>query len=143
MSIYQTTATGNSEDLKLSLTANNKPGMIVTPPAEFGGIDTEWSPEDLFCASISSCFILTFKFLARTKKLSWEKITVEVDAHLEKSGKGLKFTKVIINPRLTICCSKTVDTYLEILMKAKDNCLVTNSMNCDFEVKPKVIVKAK
>ncbi|MFT6631671.1 MAG: organic hydroperoxide reductase OsmC/OhrA [Bacteriovoracaceae bacterium] len=143
MSIYQTTACGNSENLKLDLKAKNKPDMVVTPPAEFGGIDTEWSPEDLFCASISSCFILTFKFIARTKKLNWENIVVEVDATLEKKDGGLKFTKVLIKPKLTVCCSQTVDAYLEALVRAKDSCLVTNSMSCEFEVKPKIIVKAK
>lgn len=141
MSIYQTIASNNKDDLELQLNGAGKPMIISTPPSEFGGIDTEWSPEDLFSGSISSCYILTFKFLARMKKLDWVNIEVKVDANLEKAQKGLKFTTVLISPKLTVCCSNDVDPFLELLYKAKDNCLITNSMNCEFEVKPKVIVK--
>lgn len=68
---------------------------------------------------------------------------VKVDASLEKTPTGLKFTQVKIYPKLTICCTYDVDPYLDLLEKAKKHCLVTNSMNCDFEVIPKVKVKAK
>ena len=143
MSIYKTVAKGISESIELDVSSLKKPNISVTPPPEFKGPEDKWSPEDLFSASISSCYLLTFKALARAKKLEWREIEVSVDARLEKSGKGLKFTKVDIHPRLTICCQTNVDNYLEVLEKAKTHCLVTSSMNCDFSVIPKVIVKAK
>lgn len=143
MGIYTTHVSGASNQLELTVSSPKKSSLVATPPCEFGGVDHQWSPEDFFSASISSCYILTFKFLARSKKLDWISIDVKVDAHLEKVERGLKFTRVIIEPNLTICCSKNVDPYLELLQKAKDNCLVTNSMNCDFEVVPKIRVRAK
>ena len=143
MGSYITTAMGTPDALELKVQGENKSGIIVTPPSEFGGVNNEWSPEDLFSASISSCYILTFKFLAKSKKLEWIDIDVKVDAILEKVERGFRFTKAIIEPQLTVCCSKDVDPYLEILVKAKETCLVTNSMNCEFEVNPKIKVKAK
>lgn len=143
MSIYKTVTTGHSDKVELDLVCVDKPSLTVTPPPEFKGPKDQWSPEDLFCASISSCYLLTFKAMARFKKLEWRDLEVEVDAHLEKTDSGLKFTTVEIYPRLTICCQDNVDKYLEALEKAKSNCLVTSSMNCEFIVKPKVKIKAK
>lgn len=143
MSIYKTVAKGTSDTIELEVSSEYKPNLCVTPPPEFKGPKEFWSPEDIFCASISSCYLLTFKAMARFKKLEWRDIEVSVDAHLEKSATGLKFTKVEIMPVLTICCQSNVDKYLEVLDSAKSNCLVTSSMNCDFSVIPKVKVKAK
>jgi organic hydroperoxide reductase OsmC/OhrA len=142
MGIYTTSASGNSKDVELNLSSPGKESLAVTPPPEFKGPDGFWTPEDLFSASISSCFILTFKSLARFKKMEWESIEVKVEAKLEKTENGLKFTDVIIYPRLTICCSSDIDPYLELLEKTKTDCLVTKSMNCNFSVSPKVIVQA-
>lgn len=143
MSIYTTRAQGFSDKIALDITADKKPNITCTPPPEFGGPEDFWSPEDLFCSSISSCFILTTKALARAKKLDWISIDVTSEAKLEKIDGGLKFTHVLISPTLTICCTQNADPYIELLYKAKDSCLVTKSMNCEFELKPKIILKAK
>ena len=143
MSIYTTTTSCLYEEVTLELTSDNKEKIVMAPPPEFKGPEGYWTPENLFSASISSCYLLTFKALARLKKMEWIDLTVTADASLEKTEKGLKFTRVEIKPVLTICCTMNVDPYLELLMKAKDSCLVTASMNCEFIVIPKVKVKAK
>ena len=68
---------------------------------------------------------------------------MEVDAILDKSMEGLSFNKVIIKPRLEICCEKTVDPFLMALKKAEKECLITNSINAEIYLEPKIIVKAK
>ena len=138
MGIYTTISEKQSDKIEMKVSSQNKVDLVVTPPPEFNGPENKWSPEDLFCASISSCYVLTFTSYAKHKKLDWESIKVEVDAHLEKTKEGLKFTQVTIKPHLTICCSMQMDPYLELLHKSKDKCLVTNSMNCSFEVVPKI-----
>jgi organic hydroperoxide reductase OsmC/OhrA len=143
MSIYKSISKGSHDNTSLIISSEHKVDLEITPPPEFKGPIDKWSPEDLFSASISSCYLLTFKALARSTKLDWREIEVSVNAHLEKTENGLKFTRVEIFPRLTICCQKTVDKYLEVLEKAKTHCLVTSSMSCEFTVIPKVIVKAK
>mgnify|MGYP000038218835 CR=1 FL=1 len=104
---------------------------------EFNGPGGFLTPEDLFSASISSCYILTFKSLAAHKKLPWLDIDVKAIAHLEKTSEGLKFTKVDILSKLFIE-SGDIEVYKKLLMRAKDLCLVTNSMNCLFTVSPEV-----
>jgi len=143
MGIYHSNSKANSDKVELITKARNLDSMTLTPPPEFGGPDGHWTPEDLFSASISSCYILTFKAISRAKKMDWNTLSVDVEAKLEKTESGLKFTDVKIMPHLEICCSKSADPYLELLYKAKEHCLVTKSMNCNFEVLPKIKIKAK
>ncbi len=143
MSTYTTVSFGVPDDLNLKTSGEGKEDLHLAPPPEFNGIEGVWTPEDLFSASISSCYILTFKAFASYKKVEWLNIEVKVDAELEKTPEGFKFTKVDIYPFLTICCQDNVDPYLKLLEKSKGACLVTNSMNCEFEVHPKIRVKAK
>ena len=74
--VYTTNAQGNN-DVILSLSAEKLPSFKVSPPEEFGGPEGYWSPETFFSASVSTCFILTFKAIAKAKKLNWDSINVE------------------------------------------------------------------
>ncbi len=143
MGIYTTVTKGYSDRIELDLTAEHKDGLTITPPPEFNGVEDQWSPEDLFSASISSCYILTFKSFAAFKKMEFNHIEVKADAHLEKVDKGFAFTKCDIYANLEICCESDVDPYLDLLYKAKDNCLVTKSMKCEFTLHPKIKNLAK
>lgn len=143
MGLYTTHATGHFDQMNLEITALDKPNIISSPPPEFNGPKDLWSPEDLFCASISSCFILTAKALARARKLDWITLEVTTEAKLEKVEGGLKFTDVTVSPTLSICCTQNADPYLELLYKAKESCLVARSINCNFILKPKIHLKAK
>lgn len=138
MSIYESRSTGASDEVTLNVTVENH-SLELAPPVEFNGPGGFLTPEDLFSASISSCYILTFKSLAAHKKLPWLDIDVKAIAHLEKTSEGLKFTKVDILSKLFIE-SGDIEVYKKLLMRAKDLCLVTNSMNCLFTVFPEVEV---
>ena len=137
---YTTTSTSTPESL-LTVNANNEETILASAPVQFGGPEGHWTPEDFFSASISSCFILTFKNYSRVKKINWKSLSVEVDALLDKTADGLKFTKVIIRPKLEVCNDSDVDVCLKALHKAETLCLVTNSMTCEFELKPKVFLR--
>ncbi|PIK16424.1 OsmC family protein [Halobacteriovorax sp. JY17] len=143
MSMYTTKSVAVPDSVELRTSSDGKDDLIVTPPPEFKGPEGFWTPEDLFSASISSCYILTFKGIAKFKKMDWESIEVKVEAQLEKTDSGYRFTKATIFPRLIICCKSNVDKYLEVLDKVKKTCLVTRSMNTEFILVPKIIVKAK
>lgn len=137
--VYTTNAQGTNEVI-LDLTADNLPSLKVTPPKEFGGPDNHWSPEAFFSAAISTCFILTFKAVSRGKKLTWEKINVDVDAYLDKAESTLSFTKADIFVTLSVSASEAgkEDLYLKALQKAEETCLITNSIKASVQLHPKI-----
>ena len=139
---YNTVASATHDSL-LTVSSKDKPDITTSAPVQFGGPQGNWTPEDFFCASISSCFILTFKNYTKGKKLDWRNIKVDVDAILDVQDRKLSFTKVIIKVNLEICCESNVDPYLKALEKSEKMCLITNSINSEIELKPFIKVKAK
>lgn len=135
--VYTTTSTATNE-VVLKVQSESLPDLDVTPPVEFGGPEGHWNPEAFFSAAISSCFILTFKSISRAKKLPWEKIVVDADAYLDKTGTKLSFTKVDIFVTLTIPGGADKAAYLEALEKAEASCLITNSINAKISLHPVV-----
>ena len=137
--IYTTTAQATNEVL-LALSADKLHTLDVSPPKEFGGPAGYWNPEALFSAAISSCFILTFKSIARAKKLTWSKINVDADAYLDKEQNQLSFKRVDIFVTLTIAASLAAElnTYQQALERAEASCLITNSIKSEVHLYPKI-----
>jgi len=137
--VYTTNVQGTNDPI-LGLSAEKLPPLQISAPIEFDGPQGYWSPEAFFSASVSTCFILTFKAIARGKKLSWDSINVDADAYLDKSENKLKFTRVDVFVTLTIPPSEAgkEEIYLNALRKAEETCLITNSISATVQLNPKV-----
>lgn len=138
---YQVKATGKP-DQNLDVSVANIPDLVVAPPAQFGGPGNEWSPEDLFMASIASCFILSFKAIARASKFSWVSITCDSEGVLDRLDGKTQFTKVITKATLVITATESVETAERLLHKAEQSCLVVNSLTSESVLECTVNVKA-
>ncbi|MGI4992146.1 OsmC family protein [Halobacteriovorax sp. GFR7] len=140
MSIYSTNTHGERNDGRMKISSKGKQNLEATAPPEFKGPEGEWSPEDLFSASISSCYLLSFKALAQARKMDWDTLDVKADAKLERKDGKLTFTNVEIQPNLVVSGKENVEDYLKLLEETQHKCLVTNSMNCKFTLNPKIKV---
>lgn len=136
--VYTTTAEGTQE-MVLKLKCEPLPVTDVTPPPQFGGPEGTWNPEIFFSAAISTCYILTFKAVARAMKLDWSNINVDSDAYLDKVDGKMRFTKVDIFVTINIPSGAHEESYMKALQKAKENCLITNSINSEISLSPTII----
>ena len=57
--IYTSKAIGTFDKVDLKIEVDKLDSMTITPPPQFNGPEGFWTPEDLFSASISSCYILS------------------------------------------------------------------------------------
>jgi len=97
------------------------------------------NPEELFTASISSCFMLTFLYVAAMKGLVIDEYTAEVAGTLAKNAEGkMAMTEVVIKPVITFQDNKQPEAAVleELFKKAHDNCFISCS------VKTKVTVQS-
>ncbi len=133
--IYTTNAQGTIDPI-LKLTSDGLPELQVSPPTNFGGPEGYWNPEAFFSASVSTCFILTFKSVARAMKLEWIDINVDADAYLDKQDSKLSFTKIDIFVTLRVPVGSSHDNYHKALIKAEASCLITNSIKSDIHLHP-------
>jgi len=131
---YTVTSTGGPDGV-VPTESKGLPTLDTTPPPEFGGPEGYWSPETMLTGAVASCLILTFRALARTRKLDWSSLKVSCVGELDKTRDGLKFTKFVIDAVLTIGPDADEPTARSVLDSAKKHCLVTASLTAETELR--------
>jgi len=107
-------------------------------PTEFGGPGGCPSPEEMFLASIASCYVITLAYIAQTKKLPLQSQTIHIKGTVERDAqtRKLRFTQIIIQLNLKVA-GELNDAQRESLLKsaydAKGFCLVSNSVREDIQ----------
>ena len=122
------------------LSVEGKPKVEVASPPEFEGPEGIISPEDLFVAAATSCFMTTF--VAFTKKMRFEFKSFECDGYgtLERVDKGFQFTKLLLKAKVEVMSEDLKPKAERALELAGKYCLVSNSMKCPTEHENEVIV---
>lgn len=128
---YQVKTKASASSL-ITTATDRFPEMTIAPPFEFGGPGDQWSPEDLLMSAISSCFILSFKAIARASSFDWQQLECEAQGILDKEGRDVKFTAVTIKATLIISDELTKEKGEKLLKKAESVCLITNSLTCEL-----------
>lgn len=113
---------------------------VATPPEFPGGVEGIWSPEHLFVASISSCFMTTFAAIAEFSKLNYEALDVKATGVLTKVDGKFVIKEVYLKPELVIPDEKAKDKAVRIMEKAEAACLISRSVKTDIILEPKVTV---
>ncbi|MCB0483678.1 MAG: OsmC family protein [Flavobacteriales bacterium] len=117
------------------------PAIEVATPLPFEkGVAGKWSPEHLFTAAISSCFLTTFLAIAEYSKLEFTAIDVKAEGILDKPEGKFLMTEVILRPKLVIAHEKDRDKAQRILEKSEAACLITHSVKADVKLEAEVEV---
>lgn len=101
---------------------------VATPPNFPKGIPGIWSPEHLFTAAVSSCFMTTFLSIAENSKLEFLSFSCRSQGRLDKLDGRFMMTEVLIEPVLMIAFEHDRDRAMRILKKTEAGCLITNSI---------------
>ena len=119
---------------QVTLSTEGAPDLASAAPSQFGGPGDQWSPESLLAAALLSCFILTFRSVARASKLEWSRVECSVEATLGRVEGVTQFTRVLTRVALTV--PRSADTALSerTLAKAEHTCLIGNSLRCQREL---------
>jgi organic hydroperoxide reductase OsmC/OhrA len=128
--LYDVTADGSTAGT-LVLTAQGVADLNAAAPREYDGPGDQWSPESLLVASVASCFILTFRAVARAAKLEWTHLECAVQGTLEKRDGVTYFTKFVTRARLTVPTPTLTGVCEKMLDKAERGCLVANSLRAE------------
>lgn len=104
---------------------------------EFAGLAQLPNPEELFTASIASCFMLTFLFWAAMKNLVIDQYQCEAVGTLAKNAEGkMAMTEVTLKPTVTFKDNQTPDATVlqELFKKAHDQCFISSSVKTNVKV---------
>lgn len=121
---------------ELNTSSGNGCIEVATPPQFPKGIPGIWSPEHLFTAAVSSCFMTTFLSIAENSKLDFQSFSCESTGKLDQLGGTFQMTEVLIKPVLTLASEGDLDKAMRILKKTEAACLITNSIKSTVIMQP-------
>jgi organic hydroperoxide reductase OsmC/OhrA len=96
------------------------------------------NPEELMAASLASCHMLTFLFLAARQGLTVDAYEDEAEALVGKNAEGrMAVTRIVLRPRATFAGTAPGSDELKKLHdRAHRGCFVANSLACEVAIEP-------
>jgi len=122
------------------LGVEGKPKVEVSSPPEFDGPEGIISPEDLFVAAATSCFMTTFVTFNKKMHIEFKSFSCEGHGTLERVDKGFQFTKLLLKAKVGVESEDLIPKTERALELAGKYCLVSNSMKCPTEHENEVFV---
>ncbi len=114
---------------------------VATPPEFPNGMAGIWSPEHLFTAAVSSCFMTTFLAIAENSNLSYKSFFCPARGILSKEEGKFVMSQIILEPVLTILNEEDREKAEKILIKAERACLISNSITSEVFLKTRVVLE--
>lgn len=136
---YRAAASASTEG-DVTLDSPRLPRLNSAPPEEFGGPGDRWSPETLCVAAVADCFVLTFRAIARISKLPWSALDCDVVGTLDRVERQLRFTQFLVRARLQVPSGTDRDQARELLERAEQTCLISNSLTASRQLETTVEV---
>jgi peroxiredoxin-like protein len=127
-----------SPELKQSDEQSNSCIEVATPPEFPKGIPGIWSPEHLFTASVSSCYMTTFLAIAENSKLDFISFGCKSKGKLDQVDGKYLMTEIILEPTVHISNEKDLEKAQRILQKSESACLISNSIKSKITLIPHV-----
>lgn len=112
----------------ITLESAGLPRLLSEAPVEFDGPGTRWSPETLLTAAVADCLALTFRGVARARRLPFISLQCRVDGTLDRVNGRTAFTAFHIHVHLLVPEGVAREEAERVLARAKDTCLITNSL---------------
>lgn len=125
---YRVSAWWTSGQTGLAKSDSAPNAIHFTAPAEFGGMEGRWTPEELLLAAVAGCYTTTLRAIAGTAQFQFADLQVEASGVVRKAQSGYAFTELVIRPNLKIASEEERERALELLKRAERLCLVSRAL---------------
>lgn len=116
-------------------------GQVIdySAPAELEGMRGPLTPEDAFVGAANMCFQIVFEYVSRDLGMKLIEYRCRAVGDLEVVEGLKKFVKIVLYPEIRFEPGSKVSNLDKAISVTKRKCLVTNSMDLEVEVVPKVL----
>jgi peroxiredoxin-like protein len=114
------------------------PDLRSAPPLDFGGPGDAWSPEHLLLAAVETCFLFTFRAIAQASRIDFASLSLEGEGVVDRGNGGMRFTEIVLRPRLALPAGADWSRVLRALEKAEKSCLVSASLATPVRLEPEI-----
>jgi peroxiredoxin-like protein len=115
------------------------PDLRAAPPLDFDGPGDAWSPEHLLMAAVQTCFLFTLRAVAQASKVEFTALELAGEGTVDRKDGGLRFTEIVLRPRVTVAAGADRERAIKILEKAERSCLVSASLATPIRLEPEVV----
>ncbi len=112
----------------------------AAPPGFPHGVPGVWSPETFFLAAIAGCYVHNFQMFCDKLQLRPVSLECEASGTVAMVDGKPTFTRVMLNPIVTLANYADEAVALTIMHQAQHYCLISNSVNCPVSVSENVMV---
>lgn len=126
----------------VTIEIEGKTAFEVAPPLDFWPDSPKkaLSPEDLFVASVVSCYGVSLYGVATRYHAEFNSFTVNASGILMKGEYGWEFEQITISPRIVVPTQKDLKRMEKAAERAHRYCVISNSMKCPVHIKYEIIV---
>ena len=135
---YHVRLTG-SQAVHATVSAEGLPDLRSAPPRDFDGPGDAWSPEQPLLAAVETCFLFTLQAAARASKMEFTSLELSGEGTVDKKEGAMRFTEIVLRPRLTVPPGVEVDRALRVMEKSERTCLVSVSLLTPIRLEPEVV----
>ncbi len=122
----------------MRLAGEGVPDLDADAPLDFDGPGDAWSPEQLLVAAVEACFLLTFRAVARASQIEFVSLSVEGEGVVDRVDRGLRFTEIVLRPRIALPAGADTVRVRRALEKAERSCLVSASLATPVRLEPEL-----
>ena len=118
----------------MTVQASSSPAAVRVPFSNPANVD----PEEAFVASLSSCHMLTYLYVASRKGFEISSYEDEAVGVMTKNERGVPWVSTVtLHPRITYAGSKmpTPEEVNQMHHAAHEGCFIANSVKTDVQVK--------
>src|SRR4051812_37829150 len=136
---YRVSAWWTSDRAGLARCESSPSTIHFSDPAELGGVQARWTPEQLLLCALASCFTTTFNEVARASRFHYTDLEIEVEGSVRRNrAAGCNFNEILIRPRLTVHSQDQCEAGLALLQRTKVLCMVSRAIAAPQTLEPAV-----
>ena len=124
------------------LSSPGKPDISVSSPPEFKGPEGNWTPENLFTASVELCLMLTYLSFCRSRNVALASYTSSAVGTLEPVAGEQVMSKVTVLPKIVVKSQEHLAMAKEIAGFVHEKCFISNSIESEVKVEAEITVAA-
>lgn len=113
---------------------------VATPPEFTKGVSGIWSPEHLFSAAVSSCFMTTFLAVADKMRLEFKHFDCSSILILERVEGKLNATQIALHPIVIINNGNDSGKALKVLSITEKTCIIKTILKPEIVVLPQITI---
>lgn len=116
-------------------------GQVIdySAPAELQGMQGTLTPEDAFVGAANMCYQIFFERIARDLGLNLLEYRCRAVGDLEVVEGVKRFVKIVLYPEMRFAQESKMANLEKAISTTKRKCLVTNSMDLEIDIIPKVL----